>query len=130
MTYIGSAESTSPGRLLETDSNVNIIHEWPEDVPSVFNILSEHFSPYWLSVDWNKNTFLTSDLVVPVTILKSTTGKVSANTLRLWDLECQNLLIRPTKYPSPNIPQKVFQTTVLPVPKKAMPSLVAITGNS
>ena len=89
---MGSAVGTSPGRLVETDSNFNIIHEWPEDVPSVLNILGEQFSPHGLSVNWNKNIILTSDFVVPVTILKPTTGKVSANTLRLWDLDKRSII--------------------------------------
>lgn len=92
ITYMGSAVGTSPGRLVETDSNFNIIHEWPEDVPSVLNILGEQFSPHGLSINWNKNIILTSDFVVPVTILKPTTGKVSANTLRLWDLDKRSII--------------------------------------
>ncbi|KAF8854888.1 hypothetical protein BDZ45DRAFT_747040 [Acephala macrosclerotiorum] len=32
ITYTGSAVGTSPGRLIETDANFNIIHRWPEDV--------------------------------------------------------------------------------------------------
>ena len=92
ITYMGSAVGTSPGRLVETDSNFNIIHEWPEDVDSVLNILDQQFSPHGLSIDWNKNIILTSDFVVPVTILKPTTGKVSANTLRLWDLDKRSII--------------------------------------
>jgi len=32
---MGSAAGTSPGRLVETDAEFNIIHEWPEDVEGV-----------------------------------------------------------------------------------------------
>lgn len=35
ITYMGSAVGTSPGRLVETDADFNIIHEWPEDVAGV-----------------------------------------------------------------------------------------------
>lgn len=66
ITYMGSAVGTSPGRLVETDANFNIIHEWPEDVDGTLNILGEQFSPHGLSVDWNKQIILTSDFVVPV----------------------------------------------------------------
>ena len=66
ITYMGSAVGTSPGRLVETDANFNIIHEWPEDVESTLNILGEQFSPHGLSIDWNKKIILTSDFVVPV----------------------------------------------------------------
>ena len=89
---MGSAVGTSPGRLIETDANYNIIHQWPEDVDGTLNILGEQFSPHGLSIDWEKNLILTSDFVVPITILKPTLGKQSANTLRLWDLKSRKIL--------------------------------------
>lgn len=74
--------------MIETDADFNIIHEWPEDVESTLNILGEQFSPHGLTVDFDKNVALTSDFVVPLSILKpSVTGIQRANTLRLWDLE-------------------------------------------
>lgn len=89
-----AAVGTSPGRLVETDANFNIIHEWPEDVESTLNILGEQFSPHGLSIDFNKKIILTSDFVVPVTILKpaSALGIKKANTLRLWDLDSRKIL--------------------------------------
>ncbi|KAF2465069.1 uncharacterized protein BDR25DRAFT_240865 [Lindgomyces ingoldianus] len=94
ITYMGSAVGSSPGRLVETDANFNIIHEWPEDVSSTLNILGEQFSPHGLSVDWNKKIILTSDFVVPVTILKpaSALGIQRANTLRLWELDSRKII--------------------------------------
>ncbi|KAF2105407.1 hypothetical protein BDV96DRAFT_375895 [Lophiotrema nucula] len=96
ITYMGSAVGTSPGRLVETDQNFNIIHEWPEttDIASTLNILGEQFSPHGLSVDWKNNIILTSDFVVPVTILKpaSAAGIQRANTLRLWELNSRKII--------------------------------------
>ncbi|KAH8884405.1 hypothetical protein GQ53DRAFT_880171 [Thozetella sp. PMI_491] len=92
ITYMGSAVGTSPGRLVETDANFNIIHEWPEDVAGTLNILGEQFSPHGLTVDFKKNIILTSDFVVPITILKPTLGIQKANTLRLWDLNSRTIL--------------------------------------
>lgn len=89
---MGSAVGTSPGRLVETDAGGNILHEWPEDVPSVLNILAEQFSPHGLTIDWDKNIILTSDFVVPITILKPTLGIKKANTLRLWDLSKRSII--------------------------------------
>jgi hypothetical protein len=89
---MGSAVGTSPGRLIETDANFNIIHEWPEDVAGTLNILGEQFSPHGLSIDFDKNIILTSDFVVPVTILKPTLGIQRANTLRLWDLPTRTII--------------------------------------
>lgn len=85
-TDMGSAVGTSPGRLIETDAEYNIIHQWPEDVDGTLNILGEQFSPHGLSIDFNRNVMLTSDFVVPITVLKPSLGIQRANTLRLWDL--------------------------------------------
>ncbi|KAK7699250.1 hypothetical protein SLS57_012436 [Botryosphaeria dothidea] len=92
ITYMGSAVGTSPGRLVETDADFNIIHEWPEDVEGTLNILGEQFSPHGLSVDWDKNILLTSDFVVPLSILKPSLEIQRANTLRLWDLPSRKIL--------------------------------------
>lgn len=91
---MGSAVGSAPGRLVETDANFNIIHEWPEDVESTLNILGEQFNPHGLTIDWNKKIILTSDFVVPVTILKpaSAIGIQKANTLRLWELDSRKII--------------------------------------
>ncbi|PIA98129.1 hypothetical protein CB0940_06137 [Cercospora beticola] len=86
ITYMGSAVGTSPGRLIETDAEYNIIHQWPEDVEGTLNILGEQFSPHGLSIDFERNVMLTSDFVVPITVLKPSLDIQRANTLRLWDL--------------------------------------------
>lgn len=87
-----AALGTSPGRLVETDADFNIIHEWPEDVEGTLNILGEQFSPHGISIDWKNNYILTSDFVIPLSILKPSTGVVRANTLRLWDLKTRTIL--------------------------------------
>lgn len=92
ITYMGSAVGTSPGRLIETDANFDIIHEWPEDVEGTLNILGQQFSPHGLSIDWEKKLILTSDFVEPITILKPSAGVRHADTLRLWDLETRRIL--------------------------------------
>jgi len=89
---MGSTAGTSPGRLVETDAAGNIIHEWPEDVASTANILGEQFSPHGLSIDFDKNIILTSDFVVPLTVLKPTAGPQFANTLRLWNLSTRQII--------------------------------------
>lgn len=92
ITYMGSAVGTSPGRLVETDANFNIIAEHPKDIAGLANIAGEQFSPHGLSVDWEKNVMLTSDFVVPITILKPSLGIVHANTLRLWNLASRTII--------------------------------------
>ncbi|KAI9167929.1 selenium-binding protein [Paramyrothecium foliicola] len=88
------AVGTSPGRLVETDAQGKIIHEWPEDVEGTLNILGEQFSPHGLSIDWDKGLILTSDYVVPLSILKpvSAIGIQRANTLRLWNLSNRKII--------------------------------------
>ncbi|KAG8411382.1 hypothetical protein J3458_015442 [Metarhizium acridum] len=94
ITYMGSAVGSAPGRLVETDAKGNIIHEWPEDVAGTLNILGEQFTPHGLSVDFKNNIILTSDYVVPLTILKpvSAVGIQKANTLRLWELDSRKII--------------------------------------
>ncbi|KAL9946549.1 hypothetical protein ACHAQF_005672 [Verticillium nonalfalfae] len=92
ITYMGSAVGTSPGRLVETDAAGNIIHEWPEDVQGTLNILGEQFNPHGLSIDFEKKIILTSDFVVPLSILKPTLGIQKASTLRLWNLEDRTII--------------------------------------
>lgn len=81
-----------PGRLIETDANFDIIHEWPEDVAGTLNILEKQFSPHGLTIDFDANVMLTSDFVIPLSILKPTTGIQRADTLRLWDLESRTII--------------------------------------
>ncbi|KAH7375812.1 hypothetical protein B0T11DRAFT_293426 [Plectosphaerella cucumerina] len=94
ITYMGSAAGTAVGRLVETNAGGDIIHEWPAvtDVESTLNILGEQFNPHGLSVDWENNIILTSDFVVPLSILKPTLGVQRADTLRLWNLEKRSII--------------------------------------
>ncbi|KAF4637052.1 hypothetical protein G7Y89_g1019 [Cudoniella acicularis] len=92
ITYMGSAAGTSPGRLIETDANFNIIGQHPQDVAGQANILSAQFSPHGLSVNWDKNIILTSDFVVPLSVLKPSLGIQRANTLRLWNLASRTII--------------------------------------
>ena len=87
-----AAAGTSPGRLIETDNNFNIIGEHPEDVASQANIVASQFSPHGLSVDFDKNLILTSDYVVPLSVLKPSLGIIRANTLRLWNLATKSII--------------------------------------
>jgi hypothetical protein len=91
-TYMGSAVGSSPGRLVETDENYNIIHQWPEDVDGLLNVLGEQFSPHGLNIDFEKEIILTSDFVVPLSVLKPSLKVQGANTVRLWDLPSRTII--------------------------------------
>ncbi|KAB8356705.1 hypothetical protein FH972_024281 [Carpinus fangiana] len=86
-TYMGSAAGTSPGRLIETDKDYNIIHQWPEDTDGLLNVLGSQFSPHGLNIDFKRGWILTSDFVTPVTVLKPSVAVQGGNTLRLWNLK-------------------------------------------
>ncbi|KAH6674223.1 hypothetical protein B0J14DRAFT_589553 [Halenospora varia] len=92
ITYMGSAAGTAPGRLIETNANFDIIGQWPEDLAGQVNILADQFSPHGLSVDFEKNIILTSDFVVPLSVLKPSLGTIKANTLRLWNLSTKTII--------------------------------------
>ena len=112
-TYMGSAAGTDVGRLVETDAEYNIIHQWPEDVPGVLNVLDQQFDPHGLSIDWDKNLILTSDFLSPISILKPSTTIQRANTLRLWDLTSRTILntITIPDVSRPAYPIQVFERT-------------------
>jgi hypothetical protein len=92
ITYMGSAAGTSPGRLIETDANFDIIGQWPEDVAGTLNVATQPFNPHGLSIDFNKNVILTSDFVVPLSTLQPSLGIQRDNTLRLWNLSSRTII--------------------------------------
>lgn len=94
ITYMGSAAGTDLGRLIETDENYNIVRELPDvlDLEGTANILASQFSPHGLSVDFEKDLILTSDFVVPYTVLKPTLGIQKAHTCRLWKLSTRKII--------------------------------------
>ncbi|SMR54873.1 unnamed protein product [Zymoseptoria tritici ST99CH_3D1] len=97
ITYMGSEVGLAPGRLIETDDNYNIIHEWPEDPAGEANILESQFSPHGLSIDFERNLMFTSDFIVPASILHPVSDlnggeRISADSVRLWDLTDRTIL--------------------------------------
>lgn len=92
VTYMGSALGTSPGRLVEIDADYNIVHEWPEDVAGTLNILEQQFNPHGLAIDFEKGVMITTDFVVPASILKPSPVIVKADTIRLWDLRTRTII--------------------------------------
>jgi hypothetical protein len=88
---MGSAVGTSPGRLVETDSNFDIIGQWPESLDNLGTIFT-NFNPHGLSIDWDADIILTSDFVVPLSTLKPSTGIVHDDTLRLWNLTTREII--------------------------------------
>lgn len=69
--------------------------------------MGEQFSPHGLDIDFDKNIILTSDFVVPITILKPTLGIQRANTLRLWSLNNRKIINTITL---PNVSSRLMET--------------------
>jgi len=92
---MGSADGSSPGRLVETDSNYNIIGEYPSDLSSLTrtgDASAGQFSPHGLCLDPEQNIMLSSDFAVPKSLLKPSTGVQHADTLRLWNMTSKEIL--------------------------------------
>jgi selenium-binding protein 1 len=62
-----------------------------EGTLSILPGTGKQFSPHGLSIDFDKGLILTSDYVVPYTVLKPSTGIQRADTLRLWDLNTRRI---------------------------------------
>lgn len=92
LTINAAAAGTSPGRLVETNSQGDIIGQFPQDAAGNANILKDNFNPHGLTVDFDKNILLTSDYVVPLSILKPSLGIIKDNTLRLWNLQKRTII--------------------------------------
>lgn len=92
---MGSAVGLDGGRLIETDENYNIIRQLPDDAAGLASLVGQQFSPHGLSIDFEAGLILTSDFIVPASILHPVfelTGKISANTCRLWDLNTRTII--------------------------------------
>jgi selenium-binding protein 1 len=73
---MGSANG-SPGRLVETDANYNIIGEYPMDLNGLTHTgdaTARQFSPHGLCLNAAKNIMLSSDFGVPNSLLKPSTA--------------------------------------------------------
>ena len=91
ITDLGSANG-GPGRVVELNARMQITHEWPNHPPPGFN-------PHGISISWNRNLMLTSDLFDPVSSLNKTPGPVAyRGTIRVWNFD-QRRIIRTITIP-------------------------------
>jgi hypothetical protein len=92
VTDLGSASGGTPGRLVELNARMQITHEWPNNPPAGFN-------PHGISISWNHNLMLTSDLFDPASTLNVTPGPiVYRGSIRVWDFK-QRRIIRTITIP-------------------------------
>ena len=87
VTQMGSATGGAPGRLAEFDGHLNLIREWPDDLPQ------DGFNPHGISARPEINLMVTSDFILPVSTLNVFPGDpVLRGAVRVWDLQNRTIL--------------------------------------
>ena len=81
-TFMGGAQGSQPGRLVEYDSQLNPVRSWPAQPPT------DGFNPHGISIDEAHNLMVTSDFICPLLTLHVHNGdRVDLRgTIRVWDL--------------------------------------------
>ena len=81
VTQMGSETGGTPGRLAEFDRDLQLVAEYPESPPA------DGFNPHGISARFDRNLFVTSDFIDPVTTLEVWPGPIELRgALRFWDL--------------------------------------------
>ncbi|HXI21734.1 MAG TPA: selenium-binding protein SBP56-related protein [Gemmatimonadales bacterium] len=82
VTNMGSATGGAGGRVVEFDRDLNLVGEWPRELPA-----DGGFNPHGIDADFERNLLVTSDFVNPVTTLNVWTGPIQLwSSLRFWNL--------------------------------------------
>ena len=82
VTNMGSATGGAGGRLVEFDSRLQLVAEYPGTSPA-----DGGFNPHGIDADFSKNLLVTSDFINPVTTLNVFAGDVELrSSLRFWNL--------------------------------------------
>ena len=82
VTNMGSATGGAGGRLVEFDSRLRLVAEYPGTSPA-----DGGFNPHGIDADFSKNLLVTSDFINPVTTLNVFAGDVELrSSLRFWNL--------------------------------------------
>jgi DNA-binding beta-propeller fold protein YncE len=81
-TFMGGAQGSQPGRVVEYDPRSNAVRSWPSQPPS------DGFNPHGISIDEAHNLMVTSDFICPLLTLHVHNGdRVDLRgTIRVWDL--------------------------------------------
>ncbi len=81
-TFMGGAQGSQPGRVVEYDSQLNAVRSWPAQPPT------DGFNPHGISIDEAHNLMVTSDFICPLLTLHVHNGDQVdlRGTIRVWDL--------------------------------------------
>ena len=86
ITNMGSANGGAPGRLVEFDSHLQLIFEWPQMPPQ------DGFNPHGISARPELNLMVTSDFILPASTLNVVPGDpVLRNAIRVWDFSSRSI---------------------------------------
>ena len=82
VTFMGNANGTNPGRVVEYDANMEFVRAWPDKLPT------DGFNPHGVSLDEAHNLMVTSDFICPLRTLHVHGGDGAdlRGSVRVWDL--------------------------------------------
>lgn len=80
VTMMGGPQGHAPGRVVEFDKNLQLVHEYPEVPPA------DGFNPHGISVRADLDLMVTSDFICPATTLHAVAGAMDfRGSVRVWD---------------------------------------------
>lgn len=87
ITNMGSGTGGTPGRVVEVNSQDQIVHEWPDHPPT------DGFNPHGISIRPDFNLMITSDFVDPASTLNVVPGApVFRGSVRVWNLSKRTII--------------------------------------
>jgi selenium-binding protein 1 len=81
VTMMGGPDGHAPGRVVEFDAHLQLVHEYPDQPPA------DGFNPHGIAVRPELNLMVTSDFICPATTLHGSSGIEFRGSVRVWDFE-------------------------------------------
>jgi selenium-binding protein 1 len=82
VTRMGSATGGTPGRVVEFNADLQLVHEWPNNPPA------DGLNPHGIDLRPDRNLMITCDFVDPASTLNAVPGApVFRGSVRVWDLQ-------------------------------------------
>lgn len=86
VTNMGSNTGFTPGRVVEINPHLGIVHEWPVLRPRDDQSTLDDFNPHGISARPEENLMVTADFLEPATTLNVVQGDpVLRSSVRVWD---------------------------------------------
>ena len=87
VTMMGGAEGHHPGRVAEFDKGLNLVAEYPKELPQ------DGFNPHGISVRPEVNLMVTSDFICPSSTLHAAPGDPGfRGSVRVWDFKKRSIV--------------------------------------